>query len=90
MSIYKKIDSYRGEHNALRTVANEYRIYKLDCKYATTGTLIETVNIEQVTNLGFIQTTDVSGDTVDCFAFPVTILCQIMKIINICTICIES
>ena len=49
--------------------------------------------IRQVTNLGFIQTTDVSGDTVDCFAFrfPVTIeSCQIMRIINICTICIES
>ena len=25
--------------------------------------------IRQVTNLGFIQTTDVSGDAVDCFAF---------------------
>jgi hypothetical protein len=30
-----------------KTNANEYRIYKLDSKYATTGTLIETVNIEQ-------------------------------------------
>ena len=29
-----------------KTNANEYRIYKLDSKYATTGTLIETVNIE--------------------------------------------
>ena len=46
--------------------------------------------IRQVTNLGFIQTTDVSGDAMDCYAFPVTIFGQIMKIINICTICIES
>ena len=30
-----------------KTNANEYRIYKLDSKYAATGTLIETVNIEQ-------------------------------------------
>ena len=30
-----------------KTNANEYRIYKLDSKYATTGVLIETVNIEQ-------------------------------------------
>ena len=28
-----------------KTNANEYRIYKLDSKYATIGTLIETVNI---------------------------------------------
>ena len=29
-----------------KTNANEYRIYKLNSKYATIGTLIETVNIE--------------------------------------------